>query len=181
MASSNVVPLQRDGPKFEPILVPVDGSALSMAAAVKAVDFAQRLQSRIIAFNSIPVYQYPVYVGGIPFEYPSEADYEAQCRAIADRYLGLVADAGTEHGVPVDTRIEFNENPSQAIVELAERERCGLIFMGSHGRGGLSSVFLGSVAFKTLTQAHIPVMVDHPTDEEVARAEELMREHAIEP
>jgi len=40
---------------------------------------------------------------------------------------------------------------------------------------------LGSVALKTLTQAHVPVMVDHPTDEEIARAEELMRQNAIEP
>src|SRR5659263_474671 len=96
MAISNVVTLQRDSPRFESILVPTDGSALSMAAALKAVDFAQRLQARIVAFNSIPVYQYPVYVGGIPFEYPSEADYETQCRAIAQRYLGLVADAGSK-------------------------------------------------------------------------------------
>lgn len=181
MAVSNVVTLPRDSPKVESILVPTDGSALSMAAALKAVEFAQRLQASIVAFNSIPVYQYPVYVGGIPFEYPSEADYETQCRAVAERYLALVADAGTKQGVPVATRIEFNGNTAQAIVELAQREHCSMIFMGSHGRGGLSRAFLGSVALKTLTQAHVPVMVDHPTDEEIARAEELMRQNAIEP
>jgi len=181
MAISNVVTLQRDSPRFESILVPTDGSALSLAAALKAVEFAQRLQARIVAFNSIPVYQYPVYVGGIPFEYPSEADYETQCRAIAQRYLGLVADAGSKQGVPVETRIEFNSNPAQAILEAAQREHCSMIFMGSHGRGGLSRAFLGSVALKTLTQAHVPIMVDRPTDEEIARAEELMRQNAIEP
>ncbi|WPC68400.1 universal stress protein [Rhodoferax ferrireducens] len=181
MAVSNVVTLPRDSPKVESILVPTDGSALSMAAALKAVEFAQRLQASIVAFNSIPVYQYPVYVGGIPFEYPSEADYETQCRAVAERYLGLVTDAAAKQGVPVETRIEFNSNTAQAIVELAQREHCGMIFMGSHGRGGLSRAFLGSVALKTLTQAHVPVMVDHPTEEEIARAEELMRQNAIEP
>jgi len=181
MAISNVVTLQRDSPRFESILVPTDGSALSLAAALKAVEFAQRLQARIVAFNSIPVYQYPVYVGGIPFEYPSEADYETQCRAIAQTYLGLVADAGSKQGVPVETRIEFNSNPAQAILEAAQREHCSMIFMGSHGRGGLSRAFLGSVALKTLTQAHVPIMVDRPTDEEIARAEELMRQNAIEP
>lgn len=181
MAVSNVVTLPRDSPRFESILVPTDGSALSMAAALKAVEFAQRLQAGIVAFNSIPVYQYPVYVGGIPFEYPSEADYETQCRAVAERYLGLVADAAAEQGVPVEMRIEFNGNTALAIVELAQREHCGMIFMGSHGRGGLSRAFLGSVALKTLTQAHVPVMVDHPTDEEIARAEELMRQNAMEP
>src|SRR3990167_2142819 len=96
MAVSNVVTLPRDSPKVESILVPTDGSALSMAAALKAVEFAQRLQASIVAFNSIPVYQYPVYVGGIPFEYPSEADYETQCRAVAERYLGLVVDAAAK-------------------------------------------------------------------------------------
>ena len=181
MSSDNVVALQRSGPRFENILVPTDGSALSIAAALKAVEFAKRLEARVVAFNSIPVYQYPVYVGGIPFEYPSEADYEAQCRAIAERYLGLIADAAAVQGVTVNKRIEFNGGPAQAIVEAAKQEHCSLIFMGSHGRSGLSRAFLGSVALKTLTLAHVPVMVDHPTPEEISHAEKLMSQSAIEP
>lgn len=181
MALSNVVSLARDIPRSETILVPTDGSALSMAAALKAVEYAQRLQARLVAFNSIPAYQYPVYIGGIPFEYPSQADYETQCRAIADRYLSVVVEAASALGVPADTRIEFNASPAQAIVEAAQRERCSMIFMGSHGRGGLSRAFLGSVALKTLTLAHVPVMVDHPTTEELAHAEERMHQYAIEP
>lgn len=181
MESGKVVALQKSSPRFENILVPTDGSALSLAAALKAVEFAKRLEARVVAFHSIPMYQYPVYVGGIPFEYPSETDYEAQCRAIADRYLELVADAAGAQGVTVNTRIEFNSEPAKAIVEAAKRENCSLIFMGSHGRSGLSKVFLGSVALKTLTLAQIPVMVDRPTPEEIFHAEELMRQSAIEP
>ena len=181
MAADNVVPLVRNNTKFDTLLVPTDGSALSIAAALKAVDFAKRLQARLVAFHSIPVYRYPVYVGGIPFEYPSEIDYETQCRAIADRYLDLVANAATAMGVPVSKRIEFNSATAQAIVEAARRENCSMIFMGSHGRGGLSRAFLGSVALKALTLAQIPVMVDRPTPDEIGNAEALMRENAIEP
>lgn len=181
MAAGNVVSLQRNSPKFENMLVPTDGSVLSIAAALKAVEFAKRLDVRVVAFHAIPVYQYPVYVGGIPFEYPSEADYETQCRAIVDRYLDLVVKAAGAQGVTVSTRIEFNSAPAQAIVDAAKRENCSMIFMGSHGRGGLSSVFLGSVALKTLTLAHIPVLVDRPTPEEISHAEELMSQSAIEP
>lgn len=181
MASGNVVALPRSSAKLESILVPTDGSALSIAAALKAVEFAKRLDARVVAFHAIPVYQYPVYVGGIPFEYPSEADYETQCRAIVDRYLNLVVNAAVAQGVTVSTRIEFNSAPAQAIVEAAKRENCSMIFMGSHGRGGLSRVFLGSVALKTLTLAHIPVMVGRPTPEEISHAEELMHQNAIEP
>ena len=181
MAGATVVPLQRGGSHLDSLLVPTDGSALSISAALKAVEFARRLQARVVAFHSIPVYRYPVYVGGIPFEYPSEADYESQCRAIAERYLDLVVNAAAARGVAASKRIEFNSAPAQAIVDVARHENCSMIFMGSHGRGGLSKVFLGSVALKTLTLAQIPVMVDRPTPKEIASAEQLMNQNAIEP
>lgn len=181
MPVSNVVALQRPDALFETMLVPTDGSALSIAAALKAVAFAKRLQARMLAFHSISTYQYPVYVGGVPYEYPSEADYEDQCRAIANRHLALIAGVAAAHHVPINTCVEFHASPAQAIVEMAKREKCGLIVMGSHGRGGLSSLFLGSVALKTLTLTHIPVMLDRPTPEELQTAESMMRQKAIEP
>lgn len=182
MVSGNVLPFhQRSPPPFETLLVPTDGSALSIAAALKAVALAQRLGARVIAFTSVPSYQYPVYVGGIPFEYPSEEDYERQCRTIAERYLGLVVQAAQAIGVPASTRIEFNGGPAQAIVDMAKKENCSMIVMGSHGRSGWSKVFLGSVALKTLTLSEVPVMVDRPTPEEIAFAENLMHTHAVEP
>jgi nucleotide-binding universal stress UspA family protein len=165
---------------FEVILVPTDGSAVSISAALKALAFAKRMDARVVLFNSIPAYQYPVYVGGMPYEYPSEVDYEAQCRAIAKRHLSLVLEMAKAQGVNASSRIDFNGAPAQAIVDVAKRENCGLIFMGSHGRSGLSRIFLGSVAFKTLSLTHIPVLVDRATPEEVLHVEELMRQHAIE-
>lgn len=181
MAVGNVVAFQRPIPMFETLLVPTDGSAVSIAAALKAVSFAKRIEARIVVFHAIPPYQYPVYVGGMPYEYPSEADYEAQCRAIADRHLGLIADAAKAQGVAVSTHIEFNGSSAQAIVDMAQRENCSLIFMGSHGRSGLSRVFLGSVTFKTLTLSHIPVLVDRATSDEISTATALMGQPAIEP
>lgn len=181
MAVDNVVAFQKPAPMFETVLVPTDGSVVSIAAALKAVAFAKRIESRLVVFHSIPAYQYPVYVGGIPYEYPTEADYEAQCRAIAERHLALVADTAEAQGVTVSTQIEFNGSPAQAIVNVAQREHCGLIFMGSHGRSGLSKVFLGSVAFKTLTLSHIPVLVDRATPDEISHAAALMSQRAIEP
>jgi nucleotide-binding universal stress UspA family protein len=121
-----------------------------------------------------------VYVGGIPFEYPSEADYEGQCRAIAERYLALVVQAAQALGVEASTRVEFNGGPAQAIVEMAKKENCSMIYMGSHGRSGLSKAFLGSVALKTLTLSEVPVMVDRPNQEAISFAENLMGMHSVE-
>ena len=181
MSAGNVVSLLRSSPTFEAMLVPTDGSALSTAAALKAVEYAKRLQLPIVAFHSIPIYRYPVYLGGIPFEYPSESEYQEQCRAIAERYLDLVVKAAGARGVVASKRIEFNSAPAQAIVEAAKHESCSMIFMGSHGRGGRSRVFLGSVALKVLTLVQLPVMLDRPTQKEISDAEDLMSQHAIEP
>lgn len=180
MAGANILAFRRHPASAESILAPTDGSVLSMAASFKAVDFARRLAMRLVVFNAIPVYHYPIYVGGIPFEYPSQAEYEAQCRAIVARYMDLVVEVASAQGVQVNQRVVFNSHAAQAIVAMAEEAHCSLIFMGSHGRGGLSRTFLGSVTLKTLALARIPVLVDHPTPEEIEQAEALMKENAIE-
>ena len=71
-------------------------------------------------------------------------------------------------------RIAFNSQPAQAIVDAATQADCGLIFMGSHGRGGWSSAFLGSVTLKTLTLTHLPILVDRPTSGEISHAQALL-------
>ncbi len=180
MTGANVLAFRKFRTALDSILAPTDGSALSLAATLKALDFARRLQARLVLFSAIPAYQYPIYVGGIPFEYPSETDYQSQCRSIVAGYLGLVAELAAEQGVEVHQRVVFDSNAAQAIVAMAEDEHCSLIFMGSHGRGGLSRMFLGSVALKTLTLSHGAVLVDHPTPEELDQIETLMKENAIE-
>jgi nucleotide-binding universal stress UspA family protein len=181
VVANNVVALPRGGRRFDTIFLPTDGSPLSTATGLNAIGLARRMATQVVAYHAIPSYQYPVYLGGIPFEYPSEADYEQQCRVIAQRYVGLLSEAAAAQGVSLSTCVEFRPEPAQAIVDAARRERCGLIYIGSHGRSGLSRLFLGSVAVKTLTLSDLPVLVDRPTAEELARAQVLMDQHAIEP
>lgn len=72
---------------------------------------------------------------------------------------------------------EFNGNASQAFLTVDD-EHCSLAMTSSHGRSGLSRMFLGSVALKTVTLAHAPELVDHTTPEEIAVGESLMQEYA---
>jgi len=48
-------------------------------------------------------------------------------------------------------------------VDTAKAQKCDLIVMGSHGRGGIGQLLLGSVTHKVLTHCHIPVLVHRPT------------------
>ena len=42
---------------------------------------------------------------------------------------------------------------------VAERKRCDLIMMASHGRRGVGALLLGSETQKVLTHSKIPVLV----------------------
>jgi nucleotide-binding universal stress UspA family protein len=48
---------------------------------------------------------------------------------------------------------------AEIIVKLARELGCDIIFMGTHGRGALPAVVLGSVASKVLHLADRPVML----------------------
>lgn len=48
---------------------------------------------------------------------------------------------------------------AESVVAAAEKGRCDLIVMGSHGHGRLANLVLGSVASKVLAQSKIPVLI----------------------
>jgi len=61
-------------------------------------------------------------------------------------------------------RIRFRERclvgePGDCIARVAKEEGSDLIAMGSHGRGALKSLLLGSVVTKTLALTRVPVLV----------------------
>jgi len=45
------------------------------------------------------------------------------------------------------------------IVEAANRNRCDLILMATHGRRGISRLLLGSETSKVLAHSKVPVLV----------------------
>jgi len=75
----------------------------------------------------------------------------------AQAALDEVVDMGAEHDVPVETEI-VEGPPSKEIITAAEVDNCDLIVMGTHGRGGINRLLLGSVAEKVVRSASVPVM-----------------------
>lgn len=48
--------------------------------------------------------------------------------------------------------------PADAIVGVARREGAGLVVMGTHGRGGLQRLMVGSVAERVIRESPVPVL-----------------------
>jgi nucleotide-binding universal stress UspA family protein len=60
-------------------------------------------------------------------------------------------------GVPAE-RTMLEGNPAHEIVTYADRAGCDLICMGTHGRGGINRLLLGSVAERVIRAAEVPVL-----------------------
>lgn len=73
-------------------------------------------------------------------------------------YLDRVAGELKAEGFDVNCVLEMGE-PSVKILELAERDRCDLIAMATHGHGIIGDVILGSVADKIRHRTTIPVLM----------------------
>jgi nucleotide-binding universal stress UspA family protein len=144
---------------YRKILITTDGSAVSKQTACAGVKFAQQMGAEILALFVAPEYQYPVYVEIIPPTYPSEEEYLAQMRRIGADHLSSILEEAGRCGLRSEGLTAFADSAANTIVDVAEKQQCDLIFMGSHGRSGWGQLLLGSVTNKVLSHTTKPVLV----------------------
>ncbi|EMA46125.1 universal stress protein [Halococcus saccharolyticus] len=135
---------------YDRILVPTDGSP----GADRVVDHAAELAAIHDAeLHAIYVVNTAGYAG-LPADTAIEglgSMLNEQGEAALDRAEERVGD------VPIE-RVLVDGPPSTEIVEYAESEGCDLIVMGTHGRGGIDRLLLGSVAERVVRTSSVPVL-----------------------
>ena len=150
---------------FKHILVPSDGSQHSQDAVRRVVSFAGEAGAQVTAFYAKPAY-HARYVGDgaltdstSPDHFIAPDKFDALTEEDAQRILGFVETLCQEAGVPCAKKTLTNDKPYLGIIEAATECGCDLIFMASHGHGGISALLLGSETTKVLTHTKIPVLV----------------------
>ena len=144
---------------YKHLLVATDGSKQSDKAVVHAIALAKRLGARLTAFYAAPDYPEPLYVEGIVYEMIPRKDYASAAAGDADRILGKVTKRAQAAGIACDTRHMLTHVPWEAILAAARKAKCDTIVMGSHGRGGLAALLLGSETQRVLAHSTLPVIV----------------------
>jgi nucleotide-binding universal stress UspA family protein len=146
---------------FKHILVPTDGSSLSHAAAQTAVALAKATGANITAFHVAPEYKFDLNDDTLRHNYLLPGEYAEHMAQDSQQYLNDVKKLAEAEGVECSCQYALSDVPAAAIVEAAEKYDCDAIVMGSHGRKGLTKLFLGSQTQKVLLTTNLPVVVTH--------------------
>jgi nucleotide-binding universal stress UspA family protein len=138
------------------ILVPVDFSPCSEAAASYAVELGQKLDAQVTLFNA---YFVPV---SVPFPdgsaYIPTPEAMAELASAAEHELRALRDR-LEQKTGLQLPISSAEGPAKEIIPRVAREGgYDLIVLGTHGRTGLAHLVLGSVAEAVVRTATCPVL-----------------------
>jgi nucleotide-binding universal stress UspA family protein len=148
------------GKMFKKILIPTDGSPLSAQAANAGITFARSIDAEVVALHVTQPFAATIGFDGMAAAYAiTDEDYDHAAAEQAEKYLKQVMDRADTAGVKAESAAVSNFNVAEGVVQAAVENGCDLIFIGSHGRSGLSRLLLGSVTAKVLSLASCAVLV----------------------
>jgi len=141
------------------ILLPVDGSELSLEAVRFAIRMAQDgLNTSVVLANvQEPATLYELVVAHDP------AVIE-QVSAAAGAHTLLAAEALLKEANMAYECEVASGDPAHTLIDILERFECDLVVMGASGMSSLRSALLGSVSNEVLHAAGVPVMIIKATE-----------------
>lgn len=136
------------------ILLPIDGSALSL----EAVRFAIRLAgdglttSVVLANVQEPATLYELVVAHDP-QVIDQVSAAAGAHTLASAEALLTA-----ANISFESEVASGD-PAHTLIDILERYECDMVVMGASGMSSLRSALLGSVSNEVLHAAGVPVMI----------------------
>lgn len=137
---------------WKKVLVPLDGSELSLKSLPYAHRWAQHEGGQLLLFRTL--------VTDAGHDLPSmHAAHEEEKKMVGEYLAGVAAGIAdvpargvTKSGTPVST-----------ILKVAKEQEVDLIVMTTHGRGGIERWVCGSVAEGVVQRAECPVLIVRPS------------------
>ena len=149
----------------ERIVVPLDGSAVSMEILGTVRELARSWRARVDVIRVVTPVPMILPDSGLTGMYlPNVMDVEAtdalkqQAVTELERDAAALAEAGIEVG---HRQVTVSAAPAQAIADFAKAREADMIAMATHGRGR-SRLLIGSIAEKVRRATDLPVLLHRP-------------------
>lgn len=136
------------------VLCPTDFSDVSIKAEAYATAMADHYGASLHLLHVDPPMPVMAPYGEIPVDIRLFEEQREQ--ALAD--LAAAGERARALGVETETSVRGG-HPAREILTAVEEQAADLLVLGTHGRGGVEHLLLGSVAEKIVRRAPCPVMV----------------------
>lgn len=165
---------------YRTIVVPLDGSEFAEHAVAAAAGIARSEGARL---HLVRAHEAPVIPTSPDVMVPYDAKWDTALRQEEREYLQSMANRISEKW-GITTRTEVVDGPpAMAIATYAREMEVDLIVMTTHGRGGISRMWLGSVADAVIRRSGVPVLLLRGGDvarvDEGDKTEKAVRPHRI--
>ena len=141
------------------ILVPTDFSDCALPAVRYAAELADKFAAELVLLHVVPDAVLALPDAVMPTPAPA-ADLDALTDAGKTGLANLITAEKLEPRHPL-TEVRIG-SPAHEIIAAATNLHADLVCIGTHGRGGLARVLLGSVAEHVVRQAPCPVLTVRP-------------------
>jgi universal stress protein A len=141
------------------ILVPIDFSPVTESVVSWAASLARDRKATLILLHVQEAIADSLAVGEMYYPRPVEENPGVR--------RALLEVVPNDSAVPCEHRLILGCAP-EGILNVADEERVELIVMGSHGRGWLGRLLMGSVAEQVMRHANCPVLIVRPACREPA-------------
>lgn len=149
--------------KITNVLVATDFGPASESALMYGREVARTFGARL---HVLHVVQNPMMYAGADMVGIDFAHIQADLEATAQKSFDMLVTAEDREQLKAVTAIRTGGTPAFEIVNYAKLSGIDIIIMGTHGRGLISHVLMGSVAEKVVRIAPCPVLtVRHPEHE----------------
>ena len=142
---------------YKQILVPLDGSDTARRGLTEAIGVARALGAQLRLLHV--VVDFTSATGLMPV---IETDrLRTELVRSGDELLSAAAKEVTAQGVAAESsvRVAVGMRPSEVIVDEAAKSNCDAIIMGTHGRGGMGQLLIGSDAAIVVRTSPVPVLL----------------------
>jgi nucleotide-binding universal stress UspA family protein len=154
------------------ILVPTDFGPPSAQALEYGRHFARQFGARLHVLHSVENVMVP---GGAEVPVAAVQQVEQGLESVAARQMAEAVTSDDRATLQVVTVVRSARAAAIDIIEYARDQAIDLIVMGTHGRGALQHLLMGSVAERVVRTAPCPVLTVH------ARERDFLQPDALSP
>ena len=144
---------------YRHLLVPIDGTDLSVEVVGNAVALARPLGARITFFHASEDHAASLRGEADAVRLTSRENFDYAFSGRPRELLAKAEAAARAFGVSCTSLHAVSDKPAQAIVGAAREAGCDLIFMASHGGRGRLGMAYSSETFDVVMNAGLPVLV----------------------